>query len=59
MRDNALTPGNTSTIYVIFRVYHLGGAGMDFKIYIDPEALRLSGQLEFMAENWSVVPTTA
>jgi hypothetical protein len=59
MRDNALTPRNTDTIYVIFRVYYLGRAGMDLKIYMDPEALRLSGELEFTAETWSVVPTTA
>ncbi|RWA07221.1 hypothetical protein EKO27_g7884 [Xylaria grammica] len=56
MRDNAITANNTEKIYAIFRVYYLGQENMGLKVYIDPEALRLSGQLEFAADTWSVVP---
>ncbi len=31
---------------------------MGLRVYIDPEALRLSEQLEFSVEKWSVVPRT-
>lgn len=45
-------------IYVIFRVYQLDqdDQGPGLKIYVDPEALRLSGELEFSSQGWSVVP---
>lgn len=45
-------------IYVIFRVYQLdqGDQGPGLRLYVDPEALRLSGELDFTAQSWSVVP---
>ncbi|KAK8076963.1 hypothetical protein PG996_003133 [Apiospora saccharicola] len=57
MQENTGTTGNSSTIYVIFRVYNLGQDNMGLKIYLDPEALRVSEALKFTAESWSVVPT--
>ncbi|KAL7624644.1 hypothetical protein AAE478_006214 [Parahypoxylon ruwenzoriense] len=57
MRDNVLTADNTNRIYVIFRVYYLGQDNMGLKVYLDPESLRLSGQLSFTAETLSVVPS--
>lgn len=57
MRENVLTAGNTNFIYAIFRVYRLGQDNMGLRVYLDPESLRLSGQLEFTAETWTVVPT--
>lgn len=59
MRGNTLTAGNTTKIYAIFRVYYLGQDNMGLKVYLDPESLRLSGQLKFTAETWSVVPNEA
>ncbi|ROW15001.1 hypothetical protein VPNG_03422 [Cytospora leucostoma] len=58
MRDNELTPGNNDAIYVIFRVYNLGRADrpLGLRVYLDPETLRLSGQLEFTADTWRVTP---
>ncbi|KAI1377806.1 hypothetical protein F4677DRAFT_458573 [Hypoxylon crocopeplum] len=56
MQQNVLTEANSSKIYVIFRVYHLGKDNMGLRVYLDPESLRLSRQLAFTAETWSVVP---
>lgn len=56
MQDNAISPDNWAEVYVIFRVYHLGRGNMALRIYMDPEALRVDGQLEFTAETWSIVP---
>ncbi|KAI0182894.1 hypothetical protein EV127DRAFT_40641 [Xylaria flabelliformis] len=56
MQDNTNETENTSTIYVIFRVYWLGQENMGLEIYLDPESLRRSGQLKFQGELWTVVP---
>ena len=56
MEDNTLRGGNRDSVYGVFRVYNLGQADMDLKIYIDPEDLRETNSLNFTAENWSVVP---
>ncbi|KAK8009461.1 hypothetical protein PG991_012012 [Apiospora marii] len=56
MQENSVAAGNKSTIYVIFRVYYLGQDSMGLKIYVDPEALRVSQSLKFTAESWSVTP---
>jgi hypothetical protein len=45
-------------VYVIFRVHNLGKENMGVRIYLDPESLRVQGQLEFSAESYSVVPST-
>lgn len=45
--------GSTSVIYVIFRVYNLGQDDIGLKIYFDPGT---SGQLEFRAQTWSIIP---
>ena len=57
MQANTVLDGDGDVIYVIFRVYNLGRDDMGVRIYLDPEALRLSGQLRFVAENWLVTPT--
>lgn len=58
MKDATISEGSPSVIYVIFRVYQLdqGGQGPGLRVYVDPEALRLSGELDFTAPKWSVVP---
>lgn len=58
MRNNVLGSGNTDEVYVIFRVYDLGRADrpLGLNVYLDPETLRLEGQLEFTASTWAVVP---
>ncbi|KAI0198817.1 hypothetical protein F4808DRAFT_472474 [Astrocystis sublimbata] len=47
------------TIYVIFRVFWLGHENMGLRVYLDPEALRRTNQLEFQSESWSVIPGRA
>ncbi|KAJ4385382.1 hypothetical protein N0V93_009809 [Gnomoniopsis smithogilvyi] len=56
MQEAAASPENQSTLYVIFRVYHLGRDNMALRIYMDPEKLRLDEELDFTAETWSIVP---
>lgn len=57
MRNNVISDGAVrDVIYVIFRVYNLGSNDMGVKVYLDPETLRLSEQLSFTADTWSVVP---
>ncbi|KXH68846.1 hypothetical protein CSAL01_00114 [Colletotrichum salicis] len=55
MGDQVITE-NSDTVYAIFRVYNLGQVNMGYKVYLDPERLRSSGQLKFTAETWSVIP---
>jgi hypothetical protein len=43
-------------LYVLFRVYGLKSGHVGVKIYIDPEAARKDGRLEFEAESWIVTP---
>lgn len=56
MQEAVASPENHTTLYVVFRVYHLGRDNMGLRIYMDPEKLRLDEQLDFTAETWSVVP---
>lgn len=58
MGNATFSEGDQNEIYVIFRVYQLdrGDQGPGLKVYVDPEALRLSGELDFTAQTWSVVP---
>ncbi|GAW19639.1 hypothetical protein ANO14919_091280 [Xylariales sp. No.14919] len=44
------------SIYIVFRVYNLGKKSMGCAIYVDPDAMRVKGTLNFRAETWSVVP---
>ncbi|KAI3334470.1 hypothetical protein F4824DRAFT_468040 [Ustulina deusta] len=44
------------SIYVVFRVFNLGKRSMGCAIYVDPDAMRVQGTLNFRAETWSVVP---
>ncbi|KAI0430299.1 hypothetical protein F5Y09DRAFT_233056 [Xylaria sp. FL1042] len=44
------------SIYVVFRVFNLGKQSMGCAIYVDPDAMRVKGALNFRAETWSVVP---
>ncbi|KAI0424953.1 hypothetical protein F5Y09DRAFT_118782 [Xylaria sp. FL1042] len=57
MQNNTNQQNHASaTIYVIFRVYWLGQDNVGLRIYLDPESLRRTHQLEFTSELWSVVP---
>ncbi|KAI1418939.1 hypothetical protein F5Y12DRAFT_780524 [Xylaria sp. FL1777] len=44
------------SIYVVFRVFNLGKQSVGCAIYVDPDAMRVQGALNFRAETWSVVP---
>jgi hypothetical protein len=50
---------SSSAIYAVFRVFNLGMGRPGVRIYLDPEAMRQKGDLEFTAETWSVVPRQA
>ena len=56
MQENTITAENRDAIYAIFRVFNLGRDDMGLTVYLDPEALRLSGHLRFTPESWTVVP---
>lgn len=56
MSNGETQSDNMDMVYVIFRVYNLGQQGMRVKVYVDPEVMRVRGELLFTAEGWSVVP---
>ncbi|KAF8859481.1 hypothetical protein BDZ45DRAFT_673240 [Acephala macrosclerotiorum] len=57
MQEMALREGQVSNkIYVVFRVYNLGRDSLNVKIYVDPEAHRRQGSLEFAQHTWTVMP---
>ena len=41
-------------VYVILRVFNLGKESMGVKVFVDPESMRLAGELDFEAETWRV-----
>ena len=43
-------------VYVIARVFRLGGNRMGIKLYVDPASLRSSKELAFNADKYSVTP---
>jgi hypothetical protein len=49
-------PQGIHEIYLIARVFSLGDSGMGFKLYVDPETLRKSGELEFKVDKYVVTP---
>lgn len=58
MKLELLEDGEQSAaqVYMIFRVYSLGGDNLRAKIYLDPETLRQGGMLRFTPESYSVTP---
>ncbi|SCV57582.1 unnamed protein product [Fusarium fujikuroi] len=51
---------NTDTqrrkVYILFRVHGLESGQVGLRVFIDPEALRKSGDLVFEAQSWTVTP---
>ena len=47
---------NRSEVYVVLRVFDVAGDGLNMKVYLDPEQLRLEESLVFTGETWSVTP---
>jgi hypothetical protein len=41
---------------MILRVFDIRGNNIGMSVYLDPEQLRLDGELVFTGETWSVVP---
>lgn len=57
MQEMALQEGQVSDkIYIIFRVYNLRRDSLNVKVYVDPEAHRRQGNLEFAQHTWTVRP---
>lgn len=55
MQEMALQEDRASNkIYVIFRVYNLGRDSLNVKLYVDPEAHRRQGSLQFAQHTWTV-----
>ncbi|KAJ6789935.1 hypothetical protein PWT90_07563 [Aphanocladium album] len=46
-----------SEVYLILRVFGLNGR-LGMCAYLDPEELRLNGQLHFTAQSWSIIPSS-
>jgi hypothetical protein len=54
MKREQLRPGRArSRVYVILRVFNLEGQ-IGLRIFVDPEAARLRGELNFSANQWAV-----
>ncbi|KAF2791877.1 hypothetical protein K505DRAFT_326545 [Melanomma pulvis-pyrius CBS 109.77] len=49
-------PQQKKKLYVLFRVYGLESGDVGVRVYIDPEAARKDGRLEFEADGWIVTP---
>lgn len=51
-------PGDAESpsIYIVFRVFGLGGERIGLKLYVDPEALRRKRALDFNADKYEVTP---
>ncbi|KAL8345646.1 hypothetical protein RB601_005608 [Gaeumannomyces tritici] len=47
---------NRRKVYMIARVFDIGGSRTGMRVYVDPEQMRLDNALAFTAEAWSVVP---
>lgn len=53
--NNNAADRQTQNLYVIFRVFNLGGDSVGLKVLVDPEGMRQRGELTFTADTWSVV----
>jgi hypothetical protein len=42
------------SVYVLFRVFHIDKAEIGLKIFVDPEAARQRGELNFTVNTWAV-----
>ncbi|KAL3421238.1 ino80 chromatin remodeling complex protein [Phlyctema vagabunda] len=57
MQHYAFQPGRSApNVYIIFRVFNLGRNNLSVKLYVDPEAHRLRGDLIFESQTWTVRP---
>ncbi|KAH6672846.1 hypothetical protein B0J14DRAFT_667527 [Halenospora varia] len=57
MRRYTFPPGRSvPNVYIIFRVFNLGRNNLSVKLYVDPEAHRLRGDLVFESQTWTVRP---
>ncbi len=45
-----------SEVYLVFRVFWLRSDRIGASVYMDPEQLRMDGNLVFTSQKWSVVP---
>jgi hypothetical protein len=56
---NGGRPGEISqrrAVYCIFRVYGLESGNVRLRVFVDPDAARGEGRLDFEAEEWKVTP---
>lgn len=57
MQDYTFPRGRSvPNVYIIFRVFNLGRNNLGVKLYVDPEAHRLRGDLVFESQSWTVRP---
>ena len=45
-----------SEVYMVLRVFGIQNEKIGMSIYMDPEQLRVNGELVFTGQTWSVVP---
>ena len=43
-------------MYIILRVFNIGQERIGIRVYVDPELMRITNELEFTPETYSVVP---
>ena len=58
-RANTRFSTQKKKVYVLFRVFGLESGDISVKVYVDPEAARKNGQLEFETESWAVTAKAA
>lgn len=46
-----------NAVYVLLRVYNIGQSTAAVQLLVDPERMRLAGELIFTPEHWSVKPS--
>jgi hypothetical protein len=49
--------GDPLNVYVLFRVFNIDQARVGLKIFVDPEAARQRGELNFTVDTWAVRTT--
>ena len=60
MQRMVLTPGQRAAeVYIILRVFNLGQGRIGMRLYVDPETMRRNGELQFAAEQYTVIPSTS
>lgn len=54
--NSTSTASSRKKVYILFRVYGLESGQVGVRIYVNLEASRANGELEFEAQSWTITP---